>query len=83
MKKLSLTLFKGVSAFCLAYVLALIGQELISYGLFSFIFLLLSISAAFFYLVKGYKFLGVLIVDICLVAMAVLLRFYVILSYGS
>ena len=82
-KKASLLIFKGVSAFCFAYVLALVGQELLSYGLFSFVFLLLSISMAFFYLVKDYKFLRVLMVDVCLIFLAVLLRFYVIMAYGS
>lgn len=83
MKKISLLLFKGLSAFCFSYVVTLIGQELISYGLFSFLFLLISLSMAFFYLVKDYKFFGVLILDICLILIALLLRFYVIISYGS
>ena len=82
-KKISLLVFKGVSAFCFAYVLTLVGQDLISYGLFSFVFLLLSISLAFFYLVKDYKFFRILIVDVCLILLAVLLRFYVIIAYGS
>jgi len=83
MKKINLLLFKSFSAFCFSYVVALIGQEFISYGLFSFVFLLISLSLAFFYLVKDYKFFGVLILDGCLILIALLLRFYVIISYGS
>lgn len=82
-KKWSLLIFKLISAFCFAYVLALIGQELMSYGLFSFVFLILSISLAFFYFVKSYGFLGLLIVDCCLISLALLLRFYVIMAYGA
>lgn len=83
MKKSGLLVFKGFSAFCFAYVLTLIGQEVLSYGLFSFIFLLLSIGLAFFYLVKPYGFLGVLLIDAFLVIVALSLRFYVILAYNS
>ena len=82
-KKLSLAFFKGLSALCLAYVLALVGRELISYGLFSFVFLILSISLAFLYLVRGYGFFLVLILDIFLVILAFLLRFYAAMAYGS
>lgn len=82
-KKISLLLFKGFSGFCFAFVLTLISQELISFGLFSFVFLLISIGLAFFYFVRGYKFPGVLVVDLILVLIAFLLRFYVIIAYSS
>ena len=82
-KKITLLLFKGLSAFCFSYVVTLIGQELISYGMFSFVFLLISVGLAFFYLVKNYGFLGVFLVDLFLVLLAFLLRFYVIIAYGS
>ena len=82
-KQMSLLLFKVFSALCFSYVLTLIGQELLSYGLFSFVFLLISISLAFFYFVKGYNIFGVLALDIFLVLIAFLLRFYVVMAYGS
>ena len=82
-KKISLLFFKGFSAFCFSYVLTLIGQELLSYGLFSFVFLLISIGLAFFYFVKDYNVFEVLVLDIFLVLMAFLLRFYVMMAYGS
>ena len=81
--KITLLVFKIFSAFCVAYVLSLIGQELLSYGLFSFIFLLFSIGWAFFLLIKPYNFLGVFIVDMVLVFIALLLRFYVIVAYSA
>lgn len=75
--KIVLWILKGLSGLVLAYVAALTGRELIKYGLFSFLFIVLSVAGAFLYLVKGLKFPGVLIVDAILVASAVLLRFYV------
>jgi len=82
-KKFSLFFLKAFSAFCVAYVLAFVGKELLSYGTFSFIFLLISISMAFFYLIKPYGFFIVLCVDIGLILFALLLRFYIISAYGS
>lgn len=82
-KKSSLIFFKAFSAVCVSYVLALIGSELISYGLFSFVFLMISITLAFFYLVRPYGFITLLLIDTGLVLLALLLRFYVILAYGS
>ena len=82
-KKISLLFLKVFSAFCVAYVLAFIGKELISYGIFSFVFLLISIGMAFFYLIKPYGFFIVLCVDVGLILFALLLRFYVISAYNS
>ena len=82
-KAISLFVFKGLSSFCVAYVLTLIGGELLSFGLFSFVFLILSIGLSFFYLIKPYKFLSVLMIDFVLVLLAFLLRFYVMTAYSS
>ena len=82
-KKISLLLFKAFSCFCVAYVLTFIGREFLSFGLFSVVFLILSLSLSFFYLIKPYGFLWVFLLDICLIAGAVLLRFYVITAYHS
>ena len=81
-KNILLWLLKGLSGLILAYVAAIFGRELLNYGLFSFLFILLSVTAAFFYLVKGCRFTGVLIVDSCLVAMAISLKWYVAIAHG-
>ncbi len=83
LRKTSLWILKAASGLTLAYVLAVAGRELLNYGLFSFMFVLLSVTAAFFYLVKGFRLAGILTVDTCLVAMAVSLRWYVVLAYGA
>ena len=74
---------KGVSAFAVAYVVSLIGVELINYGSFSFTFIFISIAMAFFFLVKNQQLLGILLVDLVLVAIAFVLRFYVVSAYGT
>ena len=82
MKQAPLWLIKGLSALCFAYVMALLVQETISSGLFSFVFLMLSFSLAFFFLIKSYKWLGVLIIDAVLILIIVLLQFYAIMAYA-
>ncbi|MCZ0932328.1 MAG: hypothetical protein OXJ52_04145 [Oligoflexia bacterium] len=82
-KSSSLLVFKALSSFCVAYVLALIGRELLSFGLFSFVFLILSLGLSFFYLIKPYSFSSVFMLNLVLVASAVLLRFYVMTAYSS
>ena len=82
-KSISLLIFKILSSFCVAYVLALTSKELLSIGLFSFVFLILSIGLSFFYLIKPYKFLTVFVLDLFLVALAFLLDFYVVTAYSS
>ena len=74
---------KWISAFSIAYIVSLIGAELIHYGSFSFTFIFISVAMAFLFLVKNQKLLGILLVDLVLVAIAFILRFYVISAYGT
>ena len=83
LKALSLWLLKGLFSFCFAFVLALAGRELINYGLFSLLFLMLSIGWAFFYLVKPLGFIGILSVGVLLSLTAIGLRWYVMTAYGA
>ena len=82
-KNISLFVFKGISSFCVAYVLTFIGKEFLSFGLFSFVFLILSLGLSFFYLIKPYKFLTVFLLDLCLIIVVALLSFYVVTAYPS
>ena len=78
----TLWFIKGLSGGILAYVLALIGREFLQYGLFAFLFIVISVTSAFLYLVKELKFPGLFLVDGFLVALALFLKFYVHLSSG-
>ena len=83
LKEISLLVFKAFSCFCVAYILTLIAKEFLSFGLFSFVFLIVSLSMSFFYVIKPYKFLTVFLIDLLLIAFAFLLRFYVMTAYSS
>ena len=80
-KKILLLSLKVFSSLCVAYVIAFIGQELVSYDAFSFIFITLSVGSGFFYMIKPYKLKGVLMVNFALIAIAFLMRFYITVAY--
>ena len=73
---------KGFSGLAFSWVLTIMGKEFINFGLFSFIFLLLSLTMAFIYLVKDYKYTGVLCVDAILISLFFGFGFYVNLAYN-
>ncbi len=82
-QKISLKLMKILSGLAIAYVIALVGQEFIRYGSFSFVFILISITMAFLYVMKGYGFITLFLIDFLLVVFAFLLRFYILWAYSS
>ena len=72
--------FKLFSAIVIGVIISLIGQALISYSYFSFMFIFLTVFFAFFTLVKKMGFLGVLLVDLLFVLMIVLLKVYIMVA---
>ncbi len=81
--KIVLSLIKILSGLAIAYTMALVGQEFIKYGIFSFVFILISITMAFLYVVRGYGFITIFILNFFLVVFAFLLRLYVLWAYDS
>jgi len=82
LNKIILLTIKLFSSFMVAYVLAFVGQELINYQSFSFIFIFLSVASGFFYLIKPYQWKGVLISNLVLIGLAFLMNFYITVAYN-
>ena len=80
---MALWLIKLISGLLLAFILARVGQEFVKYGMFSFVFILISITGGFMALVKPLKFLSMSVVLLLLISFFVLLRFYVVWAYQS
>lgn len=78
--KYLLFIFKLFSGIILGLFISLIGQAIIHYGYFSFMFIFLTVFAGFFRVVRKMNFLGILLVDLIFILMIVLLRFYIIFS---
>ena len=82
LEKICLWTAKGLSGLVFAWVLTVTGKEFIKFGLFSFVFLLLSLTGAFIYLVKNYRYIGLLFVDIIFIILVFGFGFYVNLAYN-
>ena len=80
LNNICLFVFKTLSAAVLGIFLAVLGQALIQYRYFSFIFILLTGFFSYFVLTKNLRWLGVCVVDILFVLFVLLVRWYVVLS---
>ena len=83
LKPISLKIIKLASGLILGFIFSVFGKELIDYGIFASVFVLLSSLLAFLYLVKDLNFLGIFLTDVLIVATALLLRLYVVLAQGA
>ena len=82
LEKVFLWGIKGLSGLVFAWVLTVTGREFIQFGLFSLVFLLLSLTGAFIYLVKSYRYIGLLFVNIIFIALVFGFGFYIDLAYN-
>ena len=83
LKKVFLWGLKILSGLVFAWVFTVMGLEFINFGLFSFVFLLLSLTTAFTYLVKDYKYIGLLCVLALFVVFVVGFGLVVDIAYNS
>ncbi len=71
---------KILTVFIVGLTLAMIGQELISYGTISFIFILLVISFSLLKVMSKWTMGSVLVFDLFCVLIAFLLRMYILVA---
>ena len=81
----SLTLFtiKATTGLLIGLTFAIVGQEMIGYGVFAFSFVLFSISGSFLKISKKWRFFGVFIFNLICILVALLLRMYVMIAPGA
>ena len=79
-KKYITFLFKLFSAVLTGIFLSIIGQSLMDYSYFSFMFIFLTVSFAFFTLVKKMGFLSVLLVDVFFILIIFLMKAYILIA---
>lgn len=75
--------FRLISGMALGLTLALIGEEVMGYGTFSFTFVIVTVVAAFLRVSKGWQFVGVAVFDLICVLIGLLLRMYILVAPGS
>ncbi len=76
---LSLKIFTGLF---LGLTLALIGDEIIDYGWFSFIFVIVAVCGALLRIMRAWSWAQVLIFNLICVLIGLLLRMYILIAPG-
>jgi len=71
---------KIITAFVVGLTLSMVGQELVSYGTISLIFVLLVSTASLLKIMSSWAMGTVLIFDLICVLVALLLRMYIIIA---
>ena len=82
---------KAFGIFCLklisgcfwGVVLAMIFQEILGFGTFSFVFVIVAVAAAFFRLASQWSALVILGFNFVLVLLGLLLRMYILIAPGA
>lgn len=80
---LALIFFKLISGLGLGLTAALIGQEIIQYGSFAFVFVIVATVGAFFRVSKHWQFVGVAVFDLICILIGLLLRMYILVAPGG
>lgn len=76
-------LLKIFSGGVLGLTFAIAGQEIVGYGRFSFIFIIVVCALAFLRVAKGWRIGAVLIFNLVMILLGMLLRMYVQLAPGA
>lgn len=81
--QLVLFLVKLTSALVIGLTLALIGQELIQYGTFSFVLVIVVVGLTLLRIFKFWNWSRLLVFDLICILVALLLRMYILLAPGA
>src|SRR4051812_38711049 len=80
---ISLLSFKALSGVILGLTLALIGEEIIQYGMFSFVLITVVSTACILRISRTWSWTHILIFDLICVLIGLLLRMYILIAPGS
>ncbi|MGZ3722075.1 MAG: hypothetical protein ACXVA9_04035 [Bdellovibrionales bacterium] len=80
---LSLFAFKALSGVILGLTLALIGEEIIQYGVFSFVLVTMVVTGSLLKIGKSWTWTHILIFDLICVLIGLLLRMYILIAPGA
>ncbi|MCB0413145.1 MAG: hypothetical protein KDD50_02345 [Bdellovibrionales bacterium] len=75
--------FKLLSGLILGLTFALIGEEIIGYGKFSFTFVVILSIFGLLRIAKKWRYVGVFVFDLVCVLIGLLLRMYILIAPGA
>lgn len=79
---ISLLIFKGITGFFLGLTLALIGDQIIDYGWFSFVLVVVVTIGTCLKVMRSWTWLHVFIFNLICVLIGLLLRMYILIAPG-
>lgn len=82
-KNLILFFLKLFSGLFLGATLALVFEEILHYGMISFIIILVMSTAAFLKISKKWQFVSVAVFDLICILLGLLLRMYILVAPGG
>lgn len=80
---LALVTFKAISGAAIGLTLALIGEQIIGYGTFSFILVIVTITGAFMKVSRNWQVVGVAVTDLICILLGLLIRMYILVAPGG
>lgn len=82
-QNISLFLVRFFSGLFLGVTLTLIGQQILGYGQLVFWFIILLTTTVFLKMTKGWRWVGVIVLDFILVLVGLLLKMYILIAPGG
>ena len=71
------------SGLFLGVTLTLVGQQILGYGQLLFWFIIFLTTAVFLKITKGWKWVGVIVLDFILILIGLLLKMYILIAPGG
>lgn len=82
-QNIGLFLARFVSGVFLGVTLTLIGQQILGYGQLLFWFVIFLTTAVFLKMTKGWRWVGIIVLDFILILIGLLLKMYILIAPGG
>ena len=82
-QNISLFIARFLSGLFLGLTLTLVGQQILGYGQLIFWFIIVLTTAVFLKVTKGWKWVGVIVLDFILILIGLLLKMYILIAPGG
>jgi len=80
---IGLFILRFISGLFLGMVLTLVLQQMFGYGQLLFWFVIVLVTAMFIKMTKGWRWVGVAVLDFILILIGLLLKMYILIAPGS
>jgi hypothetical protein len=82
-QNIGLFIVRLLSGLALGVTLTLIGQQILGYGQLLFWFVIVLTTTVFLKMTKGWRWVGVIVLDFILILIGLLLKMYILIAPGG